>query len=413
MKTTVKSADLLDMLNRVKPCIGKPPYASYRLATIDGQLMVCANGGDSALMGKIKAAIASKGETTLPPGVVEFLKSISSSTVTVSTTHKVEEKMVRGPGRYESGQWLAGEDKPQKFHTWMVKLEAGNSHVAYPTLDPKSIPVPLSLKAMAKREPIVLKDFGAALAEVSYALAPKSDETILGCVAMSPDAKGIALVATDGYRLGKTTVKGSVPSTFAINGKLVALMQKFGKTRFSYSKVKDRYVLVFESDGLTVMTYNAGQYPKYQAFIPEHTRRVLSVNTGELKDAIKTVMTAVGPTGAIRLIGKGKTLRVIGLADETQAEARITARGRIQQAYQANYLLAVLNRVGETVDICHDTGDAAVFKKAIVKVNGSLHLICGRQVEEWRVVKKAPAPEVATPRDEQGDGEGVKEEVAA
>jgi len=428
MKTTVKSADLLDMLNRVKPCIGKqPPYASYYLATIDGHLLVCANGGDSALMGKIKAAITSKGETILPCRAVEFLKSISSSTVTVSTVHKVEERMVKEPGRWVDNQFVQGEEKPQKFHTWMVKLEAGNSHVAYPTLDPKDSPrLPLSLKAMANLEPIVLKDFGAALAEVSYAMAPKSAETILYSVAMAPEAKGIALVASDGYRLAKTIVKGSAPSIasqvctpdtahiFAIDGKMVELMQKFGKTRFSYNKkVKEDYVLVFESDGLTVMTRNAGQFPKYQPFIPEHTRRVLSVYTAELKDAIKTAMTAVGSTGAIRLIGKGKTLKVIGLADDTQAEAKITARGRIQQAYQANYLLAVLNRVGEVVEIRHDTGVAeGVFKKAIVKVNGSLHLICARQVEEWTRAEvkpqaQAPAPEV----DEEMIGEG--EEIPA
>lgn len=393
MKATLKTADLLGVLNRVKPCLGKQePYAAYHLATVDGLVLVIGNGGESALMGRIKATIASKGETTLPPGVVEFLKAQASATVTISTVHKTEEKKVMGQGHWENDHYVKGLEELQTFHTWKVNLEAGNSRISYPAADPKDIPeLPMPLKTLAKLEkPLVLKDFGAALSEVSYAMASSGDSRpILNCVAMAPDTKGVALIASDGFRLAKTTIKGSVPSTFAINGSMVALMQKFGKTKFSCKKVriaKERvqWVLVFESDGLTVMTCNAGDFPKWEKFIPEHTRRALRVDNLEFKDAIRTAVSAVGSQGTIRLIGKGKTLRVIGLSDQTQAEVKIPAKGRIQQAYQANHLLAALTRVGETVDILHDTG-ATEGKPAyaIVKSNGSTHLMCAREVAEW------------------------------
>lgn len=417
MKTTVKSADLLGVLNRVKPCLGKKePYAAYHLATVDGLLLVIGNGGDSALMCKIKAAITSNGETTLPPGAVEFLKAQASATVTVSTVHKTEEKKVMGQGHWDGNQqYIRGVEELKTFHTWSVKLEAGNSRITYPAADPKDIPeLPMPLKTLDKLEqPLVLKDFGAALSEVSYAVAAKNDSRpILTCVAMSPDkAKGLALVASDGNRLAKTSIKGSVPSTFAVDGDLLAILQKFGKTKFSCKKIKTKqgleWVLVFESDGLTVITRNAGEFPKWEKFIPEHTRRALRVDNLELKDAIRTAVSAVGSQGTIRLIGKGKTLRVIGLSDQTQAEVKIPAKGRIQQAYPANYLLAVLSRVGETVDILHDT-EAKEGKPAyaIMKSNGSTHLMCAREVAEWTKadVKKQPT---ATPEVDEEELEGV------
>jgi DNA polymerase III sliding clamp (beta) subunit (PCNA family) len=407
MKATLKTADLLGVLNRVKPCLGKrEPYAAYHLATADGVVLVIGNGGDSALMGKIKATITSKGETTLPPGAVEFLKAQASATVTVSTVHKTEEKKVMGQGHWENGHYVQGEEALQTVHTWKVNLEAGNSRISYPAADPKDIPeLPMPLKTLPKLEqPLVLKDFGAALSEVSYAVAAKNDSRpILTCVAMAPDAKGVALIASDGFRLAKTSIKGSVPSTFAVDGDLLAILQKFGKTKFSCKKVqiaKERvqWVLVFESDGLTVMTCNAGDFPKWEKFIPEHTRRALRVDNLEFKDAIRTAISAVGSQGTIRLIGKGKTLRVIGLSDQTQAEVKIPSKGRIQQAYQANHLLAVLSRVGERVDILHDT-EAKDGKPtpAIVRSNGSTHLMCAREVAEWTkadVKAEVQAPEV-------------------
>jgi DNA polymerase III sliding clamp (beta) subunit (PCNA family) len=402
MKATLKTADLLDILNRVKPGIGKNmPYAAYHLATVDGQMLVIGNGGDSALMGRLKATIASKGETTLPPGVVDFLKALTSTTVTISTIHKTEERMVQERGHWENNnKYVEGVEKPQTFHTWKVQLDAGNSRIAYPAADPKDIPeLPMPIKTLDKLEPISLKDFGAALSEVSYAMAAKSDSRpILTCVALAPDVKGIALVASDGFRLAKTTIKGSVPSTFAVDGDLVALMQKFGKTKFSCKKLQKGYVLVFESDGLTVITRNAGDFPKWQTFLPERTRRVLRVDNLELKDAIKVAMTAVGSTGAIRLIARGKKLKVIGLSDQTQAEVSIPSKGQIKQAYQANFLLAVLARVGETVDILHSTdAKEELPTPAVVRSNGSTHLMCARQVEEWTkadIKPEAKAPEV-------------------
>jgi hypothetical protein len=168
---------------------------------------------------------------------------------------------------------------------------------------------------------------------------------------------------------------------------------------FRHKKVKESHLLVFEFNGLTIITESMGPYPKYLGKIPAATRRAVKVYSDDLREAVCTAMTTVGRQGAIRLISKGQTLKVLGMAEGASSEAKIASHGKIQQAYEARYLLEMLTRAGEVVDIRvpvdANEGQGWWPQMAVVRNNGSVHLICARRVEEWdakAVNAKAEAP---------------------
>lgn len=414
MKATCKRESLIEALDQTKPCKGK---GQHYLATRDGRLVVfTADLPIGLLMAPIKATIGSKGVASLSSEAVAFLKTATASHVVLSTARKVRMETVE----LEKARWdysthppkqIPAKKGPKEFVTWSLKVEAGKNSATFPMGDPKGVNVHWLSEAekVTSGDSLTLKNFGHILGEVRYAV--KSEEpgfvTVFNGVGLAPSPKGIDLVGTDNIRLAVTTIKtkAHIPSV-TIRAKAADILLKAEKVKFFHRTVKGQGTyLAFQFNGLTLLSASIGEYAKYQDSLPQNTRRAVSVYSDDLREAIGTAMTTVGRQGAIRLMGRGKTLRVVGMAGGKVAQSKINSKGRIQQAYEARYLLDVLQRAGEVVDIRLPVGEGPL--PAIIKNNGSVHLICARQTDEWDIkTAKVSQPKAVNPRAEYGLDEG-------
>ena len=419
MKATCKREALIEALDRTQPGIKGKKDQDYFLVARDGQLVVYTTDGPSTLVAQIKATIGTKGQAALSATAVAFLKTVSGSPVILSTSRKVhteEVEMERPHWDYsvQPARFVEAKRGPKEFAAWTLKVEVGSNkaNASFPIGDPKEIQGPvLDAKDIAKLDGIPLKAFGDALCEVGYAVEPpqQGSVTVLNGVGVAPSAKGIDLVACDGFRMAVTTIKtkARIPAPFTINPKMVQVLVHAQKVIFRHKKVKESHLLVFEFNGLTIITESMGPYPKYLGKIPATTRRAVKVYSDDLREAVCTAMTTVGRQGAIRLISKGQTLKVLGMAEGASSEAKIASHGTIRQAYEARYLLEMLTRAGEVVDIrvpvdAHE-GQGWWPQMAVVKNNGSVHLICARRVEEWDAKAVKAKAEAPVETDSEGD----------
>jgi hypothetical protein len=408
MKATCKREALIEALDRIRPIIKGKKDQDYFLTTQDGQLAIYTTDGTSTMVADVKAQIGTKGQAVLSATSVAFLKRVSGNPVTLSTSHKshtedVELERPHWDYGSQPAKFIEAKRGPKEFTVWSLKVEVGKANAVFPIRDPKEIKGPiLDAKDIAKLDPIPIKAFGDALCEVGYAVEPvqQGSTTILSGVGIAPSVKGLDLVACDSFRMAVTTIKSKVkiPPPATIPPKMVDILVHAQKVIYRQKRTKEGTLLVFQYDGLTLITRSMGAYPKYLDKIPATTRRAVRVYSDDLREAVNTAMTTVGRLGAIRLIGKGKTLRVLGMADGASSEAKIASKGTIKQCYEAKYLLQMLERAGEVVDIRLpvDANERGWWPlPAIVKNNGSTHLICARSVDEWDPAKAKAVPVAA------------------
>lgn len=426
MKATCKRESLLEALDQTKPCKGKGQ--SY-LATREGHLVVFTGDSIALLMVPLKATVGGKGQAALSNEAVAFLKTATGSQVVLSTVHKdwtedVELERARMDYTVNPPKHIPAKRGPKKFSSFFLKLQSGNNSASFSITDPKDIGISGIAEAekIAGGDSLTIRDFGHAVKEVAY--ATKSEEqacfSVLNGVGMIPSPKGIELVGCDGIRMAVTTIKtkAQIPSV-TIKSKAADILAKAERVKFWHKKVKDGTWMVFRFNGMTMLTASMGKYAEIKALLPETTRKAVSVYSDDLREAIGTAMTTVGRQGAIRLMGRGKTLRVVGMVAGAVSEAKIASRGRIQQAYEARYLLDVLSRTGEVVDIRLPVSDKAELPRplpAVIKCNGNIHMICAREVSEWdpkvakatKITSKAKAAPALHEAQEDAvlDGEG-------
>lgn len=287
----------------------------------------------------------------------------------------------------------------------------------------------LPVKAYAKLAAITFKDITGPLNEVAYAMAGAKDNkpTIMQAVALVKSPKGLDLVATDANRLALATIKTSakIPETFAISAACVGILKNW-KGRITlrfrkYAKTQSKaegYILIFQNGPLTLQTDGTGRtYPNYRQILPAALQSGITVRKADLQQAVKVCSTVVGKDGTVRLVSKGRNLQVIGLVEGSDSMTKIPHRGRIQQAFQANFLMDMMAHIGgEVVDLRHAKGTDRLggLNVAVFKNNGSLHLIMPFNVADWEKARKAKSEKFtgvteATPVS-HGNGAGTDDE---
>lgn len=443
MKATLKRADLLSAITAVKPCIGKVlahdemnGQQFYALISGDRGLLVCATNGATLLI-QVKAKVTGRGTMLLPAAAVTFLQSVDSKDVTLQAIHKVETRDVddshyEKPDGTRCESWTREANfvqakKPKDFHTYGVKIDAGESRNSYGTPDPMMVQPLLPAKAYTGLPAIAFKALDHALEEVAYAASGGSDSrnTILQCVCLAKSAKGLDLVATDGERLAITTLKmqASIPQTFAMDPHTVSILRTWKERttlRFRKETHPDKkigYMLIFQSGALTLIAPAFdGTFPAYQKVLPAALQKGITVRKSDLQRAVKVARTVVGKDGTIRLVSKGRNLQVVGLTGKSESITKIPHKGKIMQAFRANFLTDLMAHVqGEVLDIRHSQGTDRLggMNVAVVKNNGSLHLMMPFEVAEWQKPKEEVFNGVteATPVARQPEGEDFADDL--
>lgn len=413
MKAVCKREGLLEALDLTSPVKGKV----NGLAARDGQVVVISGNETTAITAVVKAAIQSKGYALIGKEAVAFLKTLSGAQVTLSTgTRKVE---VAVPRHYEGAKLV--EAHKEMVDAGVLRIEGGGDSASFPFEDTKNVVGTLATEATIKKAPpITIKDLGHAIGSVLYAAKPKdpSWKSPMMGVGLVPSDKGFDLVASDDHRLAVSTIRTSGKvSPAVIDPAAAEILAHTDRVRMWQAK----NVLAFQYGTVTLLTISQGEFPGYRHVIPAATKRAVKVYTDELREAVRKAATIVGPAGTVRLVSRGKRMKVIGMADGACAEPEVMSAGRIKQAYQASYLLDVLARVGEVLEIrlpvAADEGQAP---PAVVRENGTTHLICSRIVGEWvqaapAKAKKAAAPtpvDAEEPEDlDPGDGESADDEL--
>ncbi len=384
MKATCKREGLLEALNLTAPAREK----AYGLSAKDGQMVVISGNQAVAMLVSVRATVAAKGQCLLPKEAVAFLKTLSGAQVSLSTgTKKVE---VSIPGGWNGGQRVEAHKEMQE--QGVLKIACGEDTGSFAVEDPKVATQLVEIEGKVRKgyNPVAITNLGQAIGQVLYAVKPeeKSWASPLMGVGLAPSAKGFDLVGCDQNRLAVTTIKTGCKVEPATIGQAAArILSTWERTRMWQSKG----ILMFQSGSLVLLTASQGSYPEYRQLVPV-TRRAVKVYSAEMRKAVQSGIAVVGGAGTIRLVSRGRKLKVLALAGNASVEPEIASAGRIRQAYQASFLVDLLDHADEIAEIrlAEKSTDAEYEPQAaVVRSNGTIHLLCPRLVNEWAPVKKA------------------------
>lgn len=418
MKAICKKEGLLEALDLLSSVKGSKVHG---LAARDGQVVVIAGTETTYMMAVVKATVTAKGYALLSKEAVSFLKTLSGVVTLSSSTRKVE---VDVPRQWDvrTGRYI--EARKEQRETGVLRIEAGGDSASFPFEDAKTVAAALATDAAAKKgTPVIIKDLGHAIGSVLYAAKAeeRSWKSPMMGVGLVPNAKGFELVASDNQRLAVSAIRTSAKVSPAVIEPAAAdILSHTDRVRMWQNK----NVLAFQYGTVTLLTASQGEFPDYRQVIPAVTKRAAKVYTDDLREAVKKAATIVGSTGTIRLVSRGKKMKVIGMASGASAEPEIMSVGRIKQAYQASFLLDVLSRAGEVCEIRLPAATAEGWQPlpAVVRENGTIHLVCARIVAEWAPEKGRIKPETQqlpekpgslAVEDDEGDDEASDEMVGA
>jgi DNA polymerase III subunit beta len=140
------------------------------------------------------------------------------------------------------------------------------------------------------------------IANVAVAL-PKNvyqPEFLSICYALKPEQNKLSIVATDRYRIVKSTVVANydkvrpelvdTTTNLLLNPKSLLLLSSCVESTESVEfRFEDDFAFVFFGDSLIVMRYGEGKYPDYDRIIPETFSCSFLINTKEIINAVRQV----------------------------------------------------------------------------------------------------------------------------
>jgi DNA polymerase-3 subunit beta len=205
---------------------------------------------------------------------------------------------------------------------------------------------------------LTLTGLKEAISDVECGQADEASHPVLAGIAIDPQPNGVNLVAVDGSRLivrgvslGSNT---ALPQMILIPRQSVGLIKNLvGKqTTITVGVNADTRYASFKSDGLTIITsLTQGAYPKYVALIPPSFADHLNVDASRLAEAIKACGEPHEHIVRLQTV-EADTLTIRAHDDDTNAvEIKLPCRGQIKIAANQHYLLGMLERASDEIDI--------------------------------------------------------------
>jgi len=364
---------LVELIQKVKPAVpGRatiPVLTNILLEAKDGRLTATGYDLEVGLISSCPAQVKKAGRMLIPcQSFEQLVKALTATSVTLYDETKVE--------KYETSEYRRKEDGegeyvkvPRERRQTTIKLEADKSVASFPGHDPKDYPAMPKIPRMTLR----FTDLAKAIPEVLYAAAKEDTRPVLNGICFNPK-KRMELAAADGFRLAITTTpftgKLSEPIIILARAcKLLTLMP--GKIEAGLAQGTGVSAIVFVQKGLTLMTQLIqGEFPKYDQLVPTKGS-FLRCSAEALREAIRQVGVVQAVNKIIRLRTKGHTLLVSMKQDDATVEAKVSATGKAQIAFDVRYLTDLLKRMDGTFAIRITDGQSP----AVAKVNGSTHVL--------------------------------------
>jgi len=191
-------------------------------------------------------------------------------------------------------------------------------------------------------------DLSAALKQVVKAASGDDSRPILTGVLLAAEGEGLRLVSTDSYRLAVrdlpgTSVLSGDQSVLVPSRALAELNRVFGDHESVALRLGERDAS-FEVGGTQVVTrLIEGEFPNYRGLIPDTYPNELTVNRGELMDAVRRVRLMAQEATPIRLNMKADSLELVAVTQDVgQAQEVIDASyngDELTVAFNPDYLI--------------------------------------------------------------------------
>lgn len=204
-------------------------------------------------------------------------------------------------------------------------------------------------------------DLITAIQHVAFAASSDEGRQVLTGVFIGVEADEAAFVATDGYRLSKT----SVPASGSVQNKLIVPARSLHEVTRLFGEQKGESVAVAATNsqllvrgGETVFSSRTidGQFPRYEKIIPTSFSTRVVVDHGEFLKAVKTAAVFARDSANIIKImvrpGDSEPLHLSGhtaqVGDELgKIEASVEGEG-LEIAFNSRYILDLLGSIKNT-----------------------------------------------------------------
>lgn len=349
MRATTQRMALLETLGKVKSAVPAkstlPICSSVRIRAGGGQVTLTGTDLEVGLTASCKATVTRQGAVCVSPKPLEaFLKGVGAEMVTLSLVGKSRLKVETGASANT---------------IWSTTLEG---------YEAQDFPLVPGVKGKA----VEVTGLASVLKQVSYAMAKDETRLALYGVCFTPDNGGIALAAADGFRLAEATVKakGQLAGKTVVPAAAVHLIEKLMPGKVSIHSGNDSISFVGEGLVLTARPI-VGSYPNYKQVIPKNGSP-LTVDSAALRNALKVVAVTLPDNNAVRLRIRRKTLIVSTKnAEKGETEVPVLAKGKVQSAFDANFLEALLARTSGQITL--RTTNAR--SPGVVKHNKVIHVL--------------------------------------
>jgi len=321
-----------------------PVLGNLLLEAASGMLRITGTNLETTIIHQIAVKIEEGGETTIPARfLMDFCQAATDERVLIKTVKD------------------------------SVLLESGAAKATLLTINASEFPKSSSFDIESELE-LEKQDFLETVSAISFCAAAEEGRPVLTGVFIKAEAGKLTLVATDGYRLGKSESKFSgdfellIPAR-ALQEAVKAITDQEDETiKLAIDKEKNQARM--STKNLTIVSrLLEGAYPNYEQIIPSSFISTVRVNTKELTDAVKLASLFardVGNVARIELVeGKLKLTGATSQVGDAETEIKADIEGeKINIAFNSRFLLDSLSALKdqETEISLSGSTSAAVFR---------------------------------------------------
>jgi len=255
-----------------------------------------------------------------------------------------------------------------------LQIKAGRSRFNLQTQPAEGFPHMLLSDGNQTHIKLSQKQFKRLLAQVQYAMAVQDVRYYLNGLLVVVKGNEICVITTDGHRLAfaRETLEEQLP-TFEIilpRKTVLELSRQLHDVDdpLEISMTPTQAQFRFGSIELVSKLID-GKFPDYDRVIPKTHDKLIKLNRVQLLQSLQRVKILTNEkTPGVRLVFAENTLKIIGNnteREEAQEEIEITyAHESIDIGFNVNYLLDVLNNIGNEEIECHlgDARSSALFQ---------------------------------------------------
>ena len=205
------------------------------------------------------------------------------------------------------------------------EIKGADSHFTVDGQEPGQYPVVPGFEGDAEIE-IGLSNLQAGIEQCLFATAKESSRYAINGVLWEIKDKKLIMVATDGRRLARSTVKlasapkGEVPENLIVPGKAMGLLDKIGGSEKDVVAVKllDNQILMSCANVVISSNLVEGNFPKYEDIIPtDYTKKLTLSTEAALSAARRASLLANEESKGIQLSLETGKIVFSGRAPET------------------------------------------------------------------------------------------------